>query len=83
MQGVRSRRRSRKALPDAAGQESVAAAKYVVKLESLPWRTGRKVGRTIYAQLGAEPDDHDPLIGMLDTAVLARAAVRAHNKELR
>jgi hypothetical protein len=47
---------------------------------SLPWRTGRKVGRTIYAQPGPEPSDDDPLIGV--TPGLAKAAVRAHNWEL-
>lgn len=54
-----------------------------MKLERLPWRVGRKVKRTIYAQVGPEPDDHDKLIGMMDTAELAAAAVRAHNAELR
>ena len=55
----------------------------LLKPEKLPWRVGRKVGRTVYAQLGAEPDDHDPIIGLLDTKALAEAAVRAHNDELR
>jgi hypothetical protein len=49
----------------------------------LPWRTGRKVGRTIYAQLGPEPSDEDPLIGVMDTGVLAAAAAAAHNLVLR
>lgn len=45
------------------------------------WRTGRKVGRTIYAQLDPHtPSDHDPLIGVMDTPELAEAAVRAHNE---
>lgn len=57
--------------------------KRLVKLENLPWRVGRKVKRTVYAQLGPEPDDHDPIIGLLDTKALAEAAVRAHNDELR
>ena len=46
---------------------------------SLPWRTGRKVGRTIYAQHGPEPSDTDELIGVMDTPVLAAEAVRWHN----
>lgn len=54
-----------------------------MKPENLPWRTGRKVGRTLYAQLGPEPDDHDPIIGLMDTKALAEAAVRGHNDELR
>lgn len=41
------------------------------------WRTGRKVGRTIYAQIGPEPSDDDPLIGMMDTPELAAQAVGA------
>jgi hypothetical protein len=44
-----------------------------------PWRTGRKVGRTIYAQQGPCPADFDRLIGVMDTPALATAAVDAHN----
>lgn len=47
------------------------------------WRVGRKVGRTIYAQLGAEPSDNDRLIGMMDTPDLATEAVSAHNETLK
>ena len=43
------------------------------------WRTGRKLGRTIYAQPGPEASDEDPLIGLMDTPELAAAAVEAHN----
>lgn len=43
------------------------------------WRTGRKVGRTIYQQLGPEPSDDDPLIGVMDTPDLAALAVEAVN----
>jgi hypothetical protein len=46
------------------------------------WRTGRRVGRTIYAQLLDQPGDNDPLIGVMDTTTLAAAAVHAHNEEL-
>jgi hypothetical protein len=42
----------------------------------LRWRQGRKVGRTLYAQLGPEPSDNDPLIGVLDTPELAEQVVR-------
>ncbi len=49
---------------------------------SLRWRTGRRVGRTVYAQAGPYPSDDDPLIGTMDTPELAEAAVRAHNAEL-
>lgn len=49
---------------------------------AVPWRVGRKVGRTIYAQLGPLDSDEDPLIGTLDTPELAEEAVRAHNERL-
>jgi hypothetical protein len=48
------------------------------------WRAGGSVGRTIYAQLGADPDpDRDPLLGLMDTPELAQAVVAAHNAALR
>lgn len=37
------------------------------------WRTGRKVGRTIY--------DDDKLVGIMDTPELAQAVVNALNRE--
>ncbi|MCA1673038.1 MAG: hypothetical protein LC799_12855 [Actinobacteria bacterium] len=43
------------------------------------WRTGRKVGRTIYLQQGDEPSDDDQLIGLMDTPELARQVVDAVN----
>ncbi len=48
----------------------------------LRWRTGRRVGRTMYAQAGLCPSDDDVLIGTMDTPELAEAACRAHNAEL-
>ena len=42
-------------------------------------RVGRKVGRTIYEQRGAEPDDRDVLVGVMDTRELAREVVNAVN----
>lgn len=42
-------------------------------------RVGRKVGRTIYRQLGDRPSDSDPLIGLMDSAALAEAVVTAVN----
>jgi hypothetical protein len=56
--------------------------KRLVNYEAMFWRTGRKVGRTIYAMLELDPVDYDPLIGVMDTKALAEAAVRAHNAEL-
>jgi hypothetical protein len=47
--------------------------------DRLPWRVGRKVGRTIYQQVGPEPSDDDVLIGVMDTSDLAWQAVAAHN----
>lgn len=44
-----------------------------------PWRTGRRVGRTVYAMAGDTPSDDDALIGLMDTRSLAQAAVTAHN----
>lgn len=44
-----------------------------------PWRIGRKVGRTLYAQLGEEPSDDDPLIGVMDYEWLATRVVSVHN----
>jgi hypothetical protein len=47
------------------------------------WRVGRKVGRTIYSQLGKVPSDNDPLIGLFDSVELALQAVEDHNKNLK
>lgn len=46
------------------------------------WRTGRAVGRTIYAMRAEVATEMDPLIGVMDTPALAQAAVEAHNREL-
>jgi hypothetical protein len=43
------------------------------------WRVGRKVGRTIYRQLGDQPSDDDPLIGVMDTPEDAFLVVSAVN----
>ncbi len=44
-----------------------------------PWRVGRKVGRTIYAQVSGKPSDEDVLIGVMDSPGLAAEAVANHN----
>lgn len=47
---------------------------------ALRWRTGRKVGNTIYRQLGEAPSDDDPIIGFMSDpadAALAVAVVTA------
>lgn len=51
--------------------------------QEFPWRTGRKVGRTIYAVVGPTAGDPDILIGVMDTRALAAEAVAAHNARLR
>lgn len=45
----------------------------------MTWRTGRKVGRTIYRQNGVDPADGDTLIGLMDTPELAQLVVDAVN----
>lgn len=51
-------------------------------LVSKPWRVGRKVGRTIYAQISDVPTDDDPLIGVMDNHIFAADVVSAHNSVL-
>jgi hypothetical protein len=46
---------------------------------SLPWRTGRHLGRTIYAMTGPGPSDSDLVLGMMDSRELAAEACEAHN----
>jgi hypothetical protein len=41
------------------------------------YRTGRKVGRTLYVQVSDKPSDDDLLIGVLDTPNLAALAAYA------
>jgi len=54
----------------------------VTTYDQLPWRTGRKVGRTIYAQVGPQPSDADVLIGLMDTPLYAELTCRDHNAAL-
>lgn len=51
-------------------------------LLSLPWRTGRHVFRTIYAQGGSDAARDDELIGVMDSPELAAEVCRAHNRWL-
>ena len=51
-------------------------------LAAVPWRTGRTLGRTIYARTGGDDWKSDTPIGMLDTRELAEAACAAHNAAL-
>jgi len=45
-------------------------------------RVGRKVGRTLYIQLGEESSDDDELCGMMDSPELAAIVVAAVNGTL-
>ena len=56
--------------------------KRLLKPEEQFWRTGRKVGRTVYAVVGLVPSDHDLLIGLFDSKALATAAVAGHNAQI-
>lgn len=47
-----------------------------------PWRTGRKLGRTVYAVIGNEPSDGDLFIGIMDTPKLAAMVVEQHNRAI-
>lgn len=51
----------------------------VDELGPQPWRQGRKVGRTLYRQQGAEPSDNDRLIGVMDSEEDAEFIVFARN----
>lgn len=48
--------------------------------DSITFRTGRKVGRTIYQQVGPKPSDDDVLVGVMDTPELAATFVDAVNR---
>jgi len=50
--------------------------------QNFPWRVGRSVGRTIYAVKGPAGSKSDVLIGVMDSAHLAREAVDCHNAHL-
>lgn len=45
----------------------------------MKFRTGRKVGRTLYVQIGDQPDDMDLLIGIVDSSDQADIIVNAVN----
>jgi len=47
-----------------------------------PFRTGTKVGRTIYRQNTDDPADGEQLIGIMDTRELAAFAVDGMNQAL-
>ena len=51
-------------------------------LTELPWRTGRTLGRTMYARTGGEDYKADTAFGMLDTREIADRACADHNAML-
>ena len=54
-----------------------------VILDEIPWRIGRKLGRTIYRQVGAAPSDEDPFLGLMESPELAADVVACHNLRTR
>jgi len=46
------------------------------------WRTGRSLGRTVYAQAGTEAAKGDELLGLMETRELADYVVELHNRDL-
>jgi hypothetical protein len=54
----------------------------VVRMRAAKLRNGRKVRKTIYAQLGDTPNDEDPLIGAVQTPGLAFLICDAVNEYL-
>jgi hypothetical protein len=49
---------------------------------ALPWRTGRTLGRTMYARTGGDDYKADTEFGMLDTREIAARACADHNAML-
>lgn len=60
--------------------ENTSAAAHAAM--DMRWRTGRKLGRTIYVQLLDKPSSADIVIGMLDNEILAAHVCRLHNAAL-
>ena len=47
----------------------------------MPWRTGKSIGRTIYAcPPGSSYRDGEIVLGMMDTPEIARHIVEIHNE---
>lgn len=56
-----------------------AAAVAPEDLAALPWRVGRSLGRTVYAQRGDKPGKDDVLLGLMESEWLAQRVVELHN----
>jgi hypothetical protein len=46
------------------------------------WRTGRSLGRTVYAQAGTGAAKGDQLLGLMETTEIADYVVELHNRDL-
>jgi hypothetical protein len=46
------------------------------------WRTGRSLGRTVYAQAGTGAAKGDQLLGLMETPEIADYVVELHNRDL-
>jgi len=53
-----------------------------VLLVMIPWRTGRSLGRTLYARTGGDDYEADTFIGIMDTPELAEHVAEWHNQKL-
>ena len=91
MTPIRTGARNPKTSADLREEARALARKESYELGHDPgtyWRTGRKVGRTIYAVVREWstykelPENQHPLIGVMDTPELAAEAVRAHNLDI-
>lgn len=54
----------------------------MIDLTQEPWRTGRTLGRTMYARTGGDDYKADTEFGMLDTREIAARACADHNAML-
>lgn len=51
----------------------------IEQLQNMVWRTGTKLGRTVYARVGKDASPEDVFLGIFDTPELALHAVMTHN----
>lgn len=62
---------------------SPAEPEDLADLMGLPWRVGRKLGRTVYAMDGEDDNRNcDTFLGIMDTRTVAEHIVEAHNAAL-
>lgn len=54
-----------------------------MNVTKLPWRVGRSLGRTVYAQVSEDPTKSDMFLGIFDSKGAAQYVVDLHNKSLR